>query len=331
LDPGARAMMPKVGFVLGPESSPLDRSTAAGIEALGCDSLWAAGHITSDDPATEVVTTVARIAALTERVQVGSAVLVLPLHSPAVIAKQFAELDRASAGRLAMGVGTGGDLAEAAACGMVATDRGPRMDESIDIIQALWRGESVDRVTPWWTLQGASITPGPVQPGGPPILVAGHKRVAMHRAARLGDGWLPTMFSPSAFERSVTEITRHAADIGRVLDGFAWMCLIYVRVDDDADEARSSAVSSVAAEMGIGSTGLDALLARTAAVGTPQEVAAALQRYVDAGVDHLVIRCCGADQLGQFKRVMGEVLPLMAAASRPDRQDSRDDRQESRA
>jgi len=317
--------------VLGPESAPLDRDLAAAIEALGCDSLWAAGRLTSGDDSTEVVTSLARIVALTERVQVGSAVLVLPLHSPVVIAKQFAELDRAAGGRLAMGVGAGGNLTEAAACGMVAADRGPRMDEAIDIIRALWRGERVDRVTPWWTLRGASIAPPPAQRGGPPIHVAGGKRVSMRRAARLGDGWLPTLFSPSAYARSVAEITGHAAGIGRELAGFEWLCLLYVRVDDDAAQARSRAASSVAAEMGIGSTGLDGLLARTAAVGTPHDVAAALRRYVDAGVTHLIIRCCGVDQLGQFERVMHEVLPLMATAPLPNLGNGLDHRQESRA
>jgi alkanesulfonate monooxygenase SsuD/methylene tetrahydromethanopterin reductase-like flavin-dependent oxidoreductase (luciferase family) len=152
---------------------------------------------------------------MTERVTLGSAVLVLPLYSPVIVAKQFAELDRASGGRLAMGVGSGSDAAELAACSGSPTGRGLRMDESIQVIRRLWRGERVTATGPAWDLAETTIAPLPAQPGGPPIVVAGRKTAAMRRSATFGDGWLPSMMSPGAYARSVEEITAIAADAGR--------------------------------------------------------------------------------------------------------------------
>jgi alkanesulfonate monooxygenase SsuD/methylene tetrahydromethanopterin reductase-like flavin-dependent oxidoreductase (luciferase family) len=299
--------------VLGPEAAGLTRRSAASLEATGCDSLWVGGHVVSTEASSEVVTSLAWLAAMTERVTVGSAVLVLPLYSPVVVAKQFAELDRASGGRVAMGVGSGSDAAEIAACGSSPAGRGARMDESIEVIRALWRGEQVTRGGPTWDLAQTSIAPLPVQPGGPSILVAGRKPAAMRRSATLGDGWLPSMFSPGAYARSVAQVAGFAAAAGRSMLGFEWMCLVYVRVDDDSDTAVDGAVSTVASEMGLPKADTAAMLSRTAAVGTADEVAAALQRYVDAGVTHLLLRCCASDDLlAQVSRVMDEVAPLLA-------------------
>jgi alkanesulfonate monooxygenase SsuD/methylene tetrahydromethanopterin reductase-like flavin-dependent oxidoreductase (luciferase family) len=304
---------PKIGFVLGPEAAGLTRQRAAQLEGTGCDSLWVGGHVVSAEPASEVVTSLAWLAAQTEQVTVGSAVLVLPLHSPVVIAKQFAELDRASGGRIVMGVGSGSDAAESAACGTRFAGRGAQLDASIEIIRALWRGEKVTDSTPDWDLKETAIAPLPHVPGGPPILVAGRKSAAMRRAATAGDGWVPSMYSPAAYARSVAEVTAHADGIGRVLDGFGWGCLIYVRVDDDGAAATNDAVEIVAGEMNLSATDTAAILARSAAVGTVDDVAARLQDYVDAGVDHLLLRCCGrTDTADQIKRIMDEVAPRLA-------------------
>jgi len=305
---------PKIGFVLGIEAAGLRSERAAAIEATGCDSLWAGGHVVSREPASEVVTSVTWLASVTERVRVGSAVLVLPLYSPVVVAKQFAELDRVTGGRITLGIGSGSDPDEIAACGGSSAGRAARVDESIEIIRALWRGEKVTRAGAAWTLADTTIAPLPAQPQGPPIIVAGRKPPAMRRAATLGDGWMPSMFSPSAYARSVATISEHAAG---PLTGFEWMCLVYVRVDDEAT-AMARAVSTLTDEMSLPRADAEALLSRTAAIGTPEQVAASLQRYVDAGVNHLVLRCCADDDFEeQISRVMTDVAPHLSATRQP--------------
>jgi alkanesulfonate monooxygenase SsuD/methylene tetrahydromethanopterin reductase-like flavin-dependent oxidoreductase (luciferase family) len=233
------------------------------------------------------------------------------------IAKQFAELDRMTGGRVALGVGVGSDdPVEFGALGVPLSERGARANESIDVIRALWSGEPVTREGRWWPLDGATVLPPPVRVGGPPIYVAGRKPPAMRRAAALGDGWFPFLCSPSAYERSVADITGRAAEAGRALDGFEWLYLISLRVDDDAASARKQAASTLAAEMGGDPGQYDDLLSRVAAAGTPAEVAETLGRYVAAGVNHFVVRVCAdgeADFLDQCRRVMSEVVPLLPA------------------
>jgi alkanesulfonate monooxygenase SsuD/methylene tetrahydromethanopterin reductase-like flavin-dependent oxidoreductase (luciferase family) len=190
------------------------------------------------------------------------------------------------------------------------------MDESIDIMRALWRGEKVSRGGPAWDLAETTIAPLPVQPGGPSIVVAGRKAAAMRRAAVRGDGWLPSMFSPAGYARSVAQVSALAVEAGRPMHGFEWMSLVYVRVDDDTATATARAVSMVAHEMKLPPTDTAAMLSRTAAVGTADEVAAALRPYVEAGAQHLLLRCCASDDLDhQVARVMAEVVPRLSAAT----------------
>jgi alkanesulfonate monooxygenase SsuD/methylene tetrahydromethanopterin reductase-like flavin-dependent oxidoreductase (luciferase family) len=121
------------------------------------------------------------------------------------------------------------------------------------------------------------------------------------------------MFSPGACERSVADVREHARTIGRDLgDDFEWLCLIYVRVDDDGERALLDGATAMAAEMGGAPSDYAGMAARSAAMGTPEQVAATLQRYVDAGVTHLLLKTCGpGEPTDQLIRVMTDVVPLL--------------------
>src|SRR5215831_7972910 len=85
-----------------------DAKRVAQLEAMPIDSLWTGGHVASTNPSTEAMVSLARLSAVTERVRVGTSILLLPLYAPAIVAKQIADLDRASGGRIILGVGIGG-------------------------------------------------------------------------------------------------------------------------------------------------------------------------------------------------------------------------------
>ena len=85
------------------------------------------------------------------------------------------------------------------------------------------------------------IHPAPAQPGGPPIVVSGRKDPAMRRAAALGDGWMPYLYSAAAYARSVDRIRELAASAGRDLGGFRWLSYVAVSMDDDGAVARQRA------------------------------------------------------------------------------------------
>jgi len=126
----------------------------------------------------------ARLSAVTERVLIGTSILLLPLYSPAIVAKQVADLDRATGGRVILGIGVGGEYPqEFRACGIPLGERGRRADEAIPLLRRLWSGENVSHDGPFFPMADVKIHPAPIQPGGPPIVVAGRKDVAMRRAA----------------------------------------------------------------------------------------------------------------------------------------------------
>ena len=89
--------------------APAQLARASALEELPIDSLWAGGHVASPNPSPEAMMALARLSAATERVKIGTSILLLPLYSPAIVAKQIADLDRATGGRVILGVGVGGE------------------------------------------------------------------------------------------------------------------------------------------------------------------------------------------------------------------------------
>ena len=191
----------QVGFVAGG-----DPKQASAMEQLPIDSLWTGGHIASNNPSPEAMMNLARLSAVTERVKVGTSILLLPLYEPAIVAKQVADLDRATGGRLILGVGIGGEYpAEFRACHVPITERGRRTDEAIGLLRTLWTAQPITHDGRFYAMEDVRVHPAPAQPGGPPIVVAGRKEPAMRRAALLGDGWMPYLYSPRRY--AANEVT----------------------------------------------------------------------------------------------------------------------------
>ena len=279
-------------------------------EALGADSLWVGGHIASRNPGWEPMAWLHRLAEQTERVTIGSAVLLLPLYPPALVAKQVADLDRLTGGRVVLGVGVGGEYPqEFSAVQVPLGERGRRTDEAIPLLRRLWSGEPVTHPGPFFPMEGVTLAPPPVRPGGPPVVVAGRKAPAMRRAALLGDGWLPYMYSPRRYAESVAEIRALAAAAGRELDGFRWMAYVPVCVDADPARAREETAAFLG---GTYQQDFGPLVDRVAAAGTAGQVTARLREYVDAGAEHLVLLPCRRDG-DQLRVLLEDVAPRVRA------------------
>jgi probable F420-dependent oxidoreductase len=287
-----------------------DHAGVAALEALPFDSLWVGGHVASRNPSPEAVVQLARLAALTTRVRIGTAALLLPLYPPAIVAKQIADLDHASGGRVTLGVGVGGEYPqEFEACGVPLAERGARADEAIPLLRRLWSGTTISHPGPSYPMRDVELRPPPVQPGGPPIVVAGRRTPAMRRAATLGDGWMPYLYSPARYARSVVEIEAHAAHAGRELHDFQWIAFVFVNVGDTAEAARANATSFFG---GTFRQDIDPFLDRVAAVGTPGDVATRLCEFVDAGARHLIIApATSGNALEMAGRVASDVIPLI--------------------
>ena len=291
--------------------SPSTRREVEALEALPVDSLWTGGHVAAPHPVPEAMQGLARLAALSERAKVGASILLLPLYPPALVAKQIADLDDATGGRVILGVGVGGEYpAEFRAVQVPLEERGRRANEMIPLIRRFWSAEPVTHRGRYYQIDDVRIHPAPAQPGGPPIVVAGRQEAAMRRAGRLGDGWFPYLYSPRRYAASVESVERAAAEAGRDLAGFGWYVWIFLNIRPDGREAREEAARSMG---GSYDQDFSKMVDSVAAAGTPEEVTAKVQAFYDAGARHFVFcpATAGSDYQPVLDRLFGEVVPAL--------------------
>lgn len=292
------------------------REEVEALESLPMASLWVGGHVASPNGAPEVMVKLAQLAALSHRVRIGTSILLLPLYPPALIAKQVADLDQACGGRISLGVGIGGEYEqEFRACGVPVKERGGRTDESIALLRRLWTADEISHAGRFYPMEQVRIQPAPLQAGGPPIIVGGRKEPAMVRAARLGNGWMPYLYSPRAYAHSVARIREIAAAANRDLVDFEWTVFLFAAVRDDTEQARTEAASVLG---GIYRQDFRAFADRVTAAGTPEQVAARVQDYVDAGARHIIFAAATRDdRLATMRRIATEVMPRVRPAPEP--------------
>jgi probable F420-dependent oxidoreductase len=186
-------ILPNYGLDSNPDAI---RRVAELAEELGFDSVWATEHIIvgpeAVDPYGRVydpLVTLGWIAGWTERIGLGTSIVLVPLHNPMHLAKEVATLQELSGGRFTLGVGMGWHSEEFHFMGIPFEGRGRRADEAIRLMRALWNGER-DFKGEFWSFQHATSEPHPST--RPEIWVGGSSERAIRRALELGDGWHPS-------------------------------------------------------------------------------------------------------------------------------------------
>ena len=150
----------------------------------------------------EPLTVLAVVAGRTERIRLGTYILIAALRRPAVLAKQLATLDVLSGGRVDLGVGVGWQREEYEACGLDYDGRGRLLDHTLEVCEVLWTEQRVDYASPELEFAAIHQMPKPVQPGGVPLWVSGTVNPrAMRRLADFGSGWIP--WGPDAADLTV--------------------------------------------------------------------------------------------------------------------------------
>ena len=148
------------------------------------------GHYDYEDPFHEPLTLFGYLAGVTDSIDLVTGILVLPQRQTVLVAKQVAELDVLTGGRLRFGCGVGWNPVEYEALGFDETKRGRRIEEQIEVLRALWSEPLVTFDGEWHTIDDAGISPLPIQQPMP-IWMGGGADVVLRRAARVADGWLP--------------------------------------------------------------------------------------------------------------------------------------------
>jgi probable F420-dependent oxidoreductase len=209
----------------------------------------------ADSGMLEPLTALTYLAAVTDRVRLGTGICLVPQRNPVYTAKQVTDLDNLSGGRVDFGVGVGWLREEFEAVAMPFEKRGQRTDEHLAVMKALWTEGTSSFDGELYTLPECSMYPKPVQTPHPPIHVGGESDAAMRRVARLAQGWF-------SFNRLPADLPEPLARLDAILA--------------DHDRSRSDIVLTVCPYFN---------------PVTPEMVA----QYAEAGVDRLVVLCLAFD------------------------------------
>ena len=191
---------------------------------LGADTRHHAGWIgtyTSHHMFHEPFTLFSYMAAITERLQFVTGILILPQRQTALVAKQTAEVDVLTGGRLRLGIGIGWNHVEYEALNENFKNRGRRCEEQIEVLRALWTQEVVTYEGEWHRITHAGINPLPVQRPIPIWFGAGRSsspipvEAVMRRVARLGDGWFPSFKPDDTGHETISRLHDYAREAGR--------------------------------------------------------------------------------------------------------------------
>jgi len=233
---GIRMPVPPYGPI---ENGPYIARFAKLVEELGFESVWGIDHalmhleydskypykkggrtpLPAEGTMPDPLIMLSYLAAVTERIRLGTAMLVLPQRHPIILAKELATLDRYAEGRLTLGIGVGWVREEVDALGQNFGDRGRRCDEWIEIMRTLWTQDLAEYKGKYFDFSGIVSNPKPAQEAGIPIMIGGHTEFAARRAGRYGDEFYPHWSvegpNPDAFYELQATMNEAAARAGR--------------------------------------------------------------------------------------------------------------------
>jgi F420-dependent oxidoreductase-like protein len=263
------------------------------VEALGFDSLWVNDHMLpsvgpTDAPNLEGWTTLAALAALTSRVQVGALVTANTFRHPAVLAKMATTIDRISDGRFVLGIGSGYFEQEHQVYGIpfpTTRERAKRLEEAIQVIRTLWTKDEASFQGTYYQLSNAPFAPKPVQKPHPPIMIGGvGEKLTLPIVAQYADMWNAGGLSPPQLAQKIAVLEEHCRRVGRDCNTIekTYLTPLYLR----EDPAEVQALLDQTPRM----QGVSAEQARaTILAGDVATVQQQVQAYLEVGVTHLIL------------------------------------------
>jgi probable F420-dependent oxidoreductase len=270
-------------------------------EELGFHSAWTQESVLGSAPLVAPLELMAFAAACTERLRLGCAVFVSPLHNPVHLAKSISTLDQLSRGRLEVGLGIGGRRMFSA-FEVDPTHLVTRFTEGIRLMQACWTEPRITFAGRYWQFEGGAMEPKPFQKPYPPLWIGGNQPPAVRRALRYGTGFFGAGSSTTVqFAQQVQVLRAALAEAHRDPATFPIAKRVYIAIEDDLTRAHER-VDAALKEI-YGSAGLGAV----AVYGPPSACITGLREVAQAGADLIQLRPL-YDDAEQMERLAAEVL-----------------------
>jgi alkanesulfonate monooxygenase len=312
----------------GPERARGIKAFAREVEELGFDSLWITDHLLAARRFYSVnwlepLMALGVAAGVTERVRLGTSILIMPLRNPVILAKELATLQFLSDNRVILGAGVGWNDAEYDAVGVKKTERGRRTDEMLDIMIPLLEGQTVTSHGTYYTVDDVFIEPRTAQ--RPEIWIGGGSQLADPKSPDVprfvesvkartlrADGWIPRpTCPPQDIARDWVELRAYFREHGRDPDEcvVAHENFLHLVLTDDPVKARAEQhrafLKVMSTERG------EQYLESVYLFGTPDEVIASLQARVDAGVEYFMLHTMTPDP-AQLRHWVNEIIPALS-------------------
>jgi probable F420-dependent oxidoreductase len=309
-------------------------------ETLGFDSVWVSEHHGSGDGyLPSLLPVLAALATATERVQLGTGVVLTPFHHPLRLAEDAAVVDLLSGGRLILGLGLGWREEEFRMFDVPIRERVRRTAETVEILRRAWTGRRFDHEGRAFRFDAVKVTPAPAQRPGPAIYLGGFVEEAVRRAGRLGDGYIRSRGGLDHARDALAWAEDGAREAGKDPDalGFAQLHNAFVWDDGEAWEVARPGANHQLGVYEAWREGADTpsddtlepkamdeeLVRKLTPAGAPRDVLRALRPWVDAFADrdefHLVVRLhypgMDLETAGRSVELFGEeVLPGLKGA-----------------
>ena len=298
-------------------TGPMEAAVQA--EEWGYDSFWVPETLTR--PQMDPLVLLAAIAQRTQRIRLGTAVLILPIRSPFHLTKAAVSVAALSNERFTLGVGVGGPAPKDFEVeGVDLRQRGRISDENLDILHRLLSETNVSYQGRYRQFTDVTMKPDSVHAPPFPIWIGGswHDGIAdgvLRRAARYANGFLTHDTPIEGYRRAQTKIKEYARSYGRDLDGFEWATDIYTYLADSKEQA----IDRLASEMKEHPVFSPELHPENGyGLGTPGDCIEAIERYVDLGINHIILfPVCPPDQMmGEYEVLAKEVIPHFRSRSK---------------
>ena len=287
-------------------------------EEMGYSRVTMGEHIMDGNPPRPTLLNLPAMAAAagaTKTIRVMTGIVIVPLYDPVILAKMVASVDQVSGGRLDFGIGISGQRGtkiEFDAVGVNVHTRGKRTDEMLQVMKRLWTEEHVSHHGDFFDFADVTLLPFPAQKPYPPIWVSGRSDAAMRRAALMGDGWYPYLFTVRRIKASNEMVRQIAAEAGRDLSGFHWALNQPTAISADATEAMALAVSNVGERYVTPERSAESIAQALCVAGTPEDCIKAVEERMDAGVEHINLGFLASDTdafYRQMEMFASQVIP----------------------